>query len=51
MSRGSGDVVDPDFDNTDEDRIILESGTEGGSVIVLLEESKRRSLDADQMNE
>ena len=50
-SRGSGDPADPDFDNTDEDRIILESGTEGGSGHILLEESKREGLRVDQMNE
>ena len=50
-SRGSGDAADPDFDNTDEDRIILESGTEGGSGHILLEESKREGLRVDQMNE
>tara|TARA_Y100001933_G_scaffold81106_1_gene82357 strand:- start:39250 stop:43221 length:3972 start_codon:yes stop_codon:yes gene_type:complete len=50
-SRGSGNPEDPDFDNSEEDRIILESGTEGGSGHVLLEDSKRDGMRISQLNE
>ena len=50
-SRGTGNPEDPDFDNSEEDRIILESGTEGGSGHVLLEDSKRDGLRVNQLNE
>ncbi len=50
-SRGTGNIADPDFENSEEDRIILESGTEGGSGHVLLENTKRDGLRVSQLNE
>ena len=44
-------MLDESIDSSEEDRIILESGTEGGSGHILLEETKRDGMRVSQLNE
>ena len=44
-------LLDEQSDTNDQDRIILESGTEGGSGHILMEETKRDGMRISQLNE
>ena len=44
-------MLDEQSDTNDQDRIILESGTEGGSGHILMEETKRDGMRISQLNE
>lgn len=44
-------LLDESIDSSEEDRIVLESGTEGGSGHILLEETKRDGMRVSQLNE
>ena len=44
-------MLDEQSGTNDQDRIILESGTEGGSGHILMEETKRDGMRISQLNE